>query len=884
MPPEDIDLTRAADLLERLLTDPHLRAEFRRDPARVCAAFGLPDLAERLGAAGRAVETLDLRESKSSLAGVLMAAAVEGIGAFELISHFRGSGALAPEAEAAVDRAFTRVGMPAVVPGEPARGAVGAAAVAGAPPEGAGGAARAGGGAPSWSTAPRVGEHGGASGGAAAEGRAGHVVDADSAGGDGEPRSTCPLCEVKDPDKAPDYTPCERCGGPAPVGVEICAVCAAGNRHPGVDPAPARLGGPSGGEAVVAGLAAAPAAPATGPTVAPVDPSFMSNTNEGGKLHGSEFNVRDAEGAPGPNGRIHAGYDLFADANAPVRAPEGGVVVEVRASRGTSGQIFGGTVKVQGPSGRVWVFRHVTPGAVVEGQTVAAGQEIAKVSPWDDGPEHTHIEVWKTYQGGYNASNMEDPLPYLERLYAGGAPAAPLAVPEPAPAASAPPGAPVAPALPTGDELVRSGRVLMPDGLREQLGRGALDPRVVSFLAGFSQRYQIGVTTVYEDGLGTRMVIASVNGQPVGPGNIAARDLAQELAGLQQGVRPADVLTPWAIGSPGFRNDPGLIDRIEVGFAGAASAAPPPAAAAVPVAVPPAASPPPAAVSSGPPPGGAPVPPAAAPAIPPPPVASVPPAPPPGTPAPAAAPPPPAPAGAPLAEPSGAERPRSVGRATGVFHAGEQPPAGQAAAPPAGPTPPPPAAASDPAVAPAAPAPAPPVPGQPAPGPPVPGADAASGPPASGAASVLPDPSDAYPGDGAPKEAVARWMARQAQKAGLPPELPVMAALVESGLRNLSYGDADSVGFFQMRLSIWDRGEYAGYPKSPELQLKWFIDQATALKERRLREGVASFGADPNAYGAWIADVERPAAQYRGRYQLRLDEARRLIWGSAPSS
>lgn len=122
-------------------------------------------------------------------------------------------------------------------------------------------------------------------------------------------------------------------------------------------------------------------------------------------------------------------------------------------------------------------------------------------------------------------------------------------------------------------------------------------------------------------------------------------------------------------------------------------------------------------------------------------------------------------------------------------------------------------------------------------------------------------------------------MARQAEKAGLPAELPVMAALVESGLRNLNYGDADSVGFFQMRVSIWDQGEYAGYQKSAELQLKWFLDQASALKEKRMSEGMGGFGKDPGAFGNWIADVERPAAQYRGRYQLRLDEARKLIYG-----
>jgi hypothetical protein len=120
-------------------------------------------------------------------------------------------------------------------------------------------------------------------------------------------------------------------------------------------------------------------------------------------------------------------------------------------------------------------------------------------------------------------------------------------------------------------------------------------------------------------------------------------------------------------------------------------------------------------------------------------------------------------------------------------------------------------------------------------------------------------------------------MAGRAAAAGLPPELPVMAGLVESGLRNLDHGHADSLGFFQMRTSVWNSGEYAGYADDPELQMRWFIDQAVALKERRVAEGYASFGTDPSAYGEWIADVERPAEQYRGRYQLRLEEARSLI-------
>jgi len=137
----------------------------------------------------------------------------------------------------------------------------------------------------------------------------------------------------------------------------------------------------------------------------------------------------------------------------------------------------------------------------------------------------------------------------------------------------------------------------------------------------------------------------------------------------------------------------------------------------------------------------------------------------------------------------------------------------------------------------------------------------------------------AYPGDDAPRLEIARWMARTALKAGLPPELPVMAALVESGLTNLPYGDADSAGFFQMRVSIWNTGPYAGFPDEPELQLKWFIDQALLVMRQRLAAGISleQLLGDPQGWGDWIADVEQPAEADRGRYQLRLEDARSLI-------
>jgi hypothetical protein len=120
-------------------------------------------------------------------------------------------------------------------------------------------------------------------------------------------------------------------------------------------------------------------------------------------------------------------------------------------------------------------------------------------------------------------------------------------------------------------------------------------------------------------------------------------------------------------------------------------------------------------------------------------------------------------------------------------------------------------------------------------------------------------------------------MASGAGAATLPRELPVMGALVESGLVNLRLGDADAVGFFQMRTSIWNTGAYTGFPEHPELQLQWFVDQATAIRRLRLAAGGPDPAVAETDWGEWIADVLRPAEQFRGRYQPRLAEARGLI-------
>jgi hypothetical protein len=214
-------------------------------------------------------------------------------------------------------------------------------------------------------------------------------------------------------------------------------------------------------------------------------------------------------------------------------------------------------------------------------------------------------------------------------------------------------------------------------------------------------------------------------------------------------------------------------------------------------------------------------------------------------------------------EPAGEEE--NPARGSGVFAAIE-PAVRKAAAPP------PPERATTAPTGPADAADASAPPADPAAAAPAPAAEVPAGPPPD-----LADVPADYPGDDAGQEALAKWLAKRAEKAGLPPELPVMAALVESGVRNLDFGDADSVGFFQMRLSFWNKGAYAGYPQNPELQIKWFIDHAVAHKRAQIAAGDRDFGEDPATWGEWIADVERPAEQYRGRYQLRLAEARKLL-------
>jgi hypothetical protein len=137
----------------------------------------------------------------------------------------------------------------------------------------------------------------------------------------------------------------------------------------------------------------------------------------------------------------------------------------------------------------------------------------------------------------------------------------------------------------------------------------------------------------------------------------------------------------------------------------------------------------------------------------------------------------------------------------------------------------------------------------------------------------------AYPGDSASRTALALWMGRSVQGFGLPPELPVMAALVQSGLQNSEGGgEVDSVGFFQMRVGTWNHGDYAGFADDPSLQMKWFVDLAAAVRQGAKNAG-PGFRGDPASWGAWIAHFDRPDSPgfHPEQYQARLAEARQLL-------
>jgi hypothetical protein len=144
----------------------------------------------------------------------------------------------------------------------------------------------------------------------------------------------------------------------------------------------------------------------------------------------------------------------------------------------------------------------------------------------------------------------------------------------------------------------------------------------------------------------------------------------------------------------------------------------------------------------------------------------------------------------------------------------------------------------------------------------------------------VPGPGDpcpaVYPGDDAAQKSLARWMARAASLRDVPQELPVMAALAESGLRNLNRRGSPFAGFFGMHRTL-NKGDYRGFPRNPQVQLDWFLDTAVIVRQREIANGAEDYAATSEGLWLWIADVERPAPQSRDGYQPYFDDADELL-------
>ncbi len=107
---------------------------------------------------------------------------------------------------------------------------------------------------------------------------------------------------------------------------------------------------------------------------------------------------------------------------------------------------------------------------------------------------------------------------------------------------------------------------------------------------------------------------------------------------------------------------------------------------------------------------------------------------------------------------------------------------------------------------------------------------------------------------------VARTLYREAQnyRANGKVHLALFeAGVTESGMRNLNYGDRDSIGVLQLRVSLWGYAQAS----SPSLSARWFLREAIRIQSRYY------------SAGALAQAVERSAFPDRYRQNVRWAEA-----------
>jgi hypothetical protein len=432
----DRDEALVGQLIERLLVDPGFRAEFRRDPAAASRAAGLPGLAAELTGSAGSMDTLVVRESRSSLAGVVMAVAVEGMSV--------------AEAQALMHHGLTGAPRGLKLPhGSALRnplGQVGHGRVAGAVKHELGGL---------HSASPA------------------HAVGA-------SPQSSTPPA-TSAPDSPTSDAPAPASAAPAPAS-DAPAPAGAAAAPPTPAPPPA---GPAAGAASTTPEPAAPSARAGGASSWP---------DQNGGATGTPTN------APGA---------------APVTPERAPVTPEPTP-----------------------VTPEPTP---VTPEPAPVTPEPAPPNPGAQPVDGGAVPAWPDQPAGGGAAAGGSPD---GAIGAGGA-AGGLAA------------------------LIDSPRLAATPVVRAFLTSGGADPRMVSVLDSALANHTIGLGQVeaVSDPVHVQTIdIVSVDGQPVGPGNLAARDLVTEIAALDPSTRPSEIGTPWPIHSPGFFSDGGVVNRLHLAF------------------------------------------------------------------------------------------------------------------------------------------------------------------------------------------------------------------------------------------------------------------------------------------------------------------------------
>ena len=114
------------------------------------------------------------------------------------------------------------------------------------------------------------------------------------------------------------------------------------------------------------------------------------------------------------------------------------------------------------------------------------------------------------------------------------------------------------------------------------------------------------------------------------------------------------------------------------------------------------------------------------------------------------------------------------------------------------------------------------------------------------------------------------WPSRP-RRPGLPPSCRSWPRWSNPASRTSTSATPTRVGSFQMRVGIWDQGAYKGFAEKPELQAKWFIDTALAVKRKAIARGDADLartrrsGARDRRHRAPRRAIPRPLPAAAGR-------------------